>query len=128
MDAGTRLPIELWAGRDADQLASWLRAHPGVEVVCRDGSLVYRQGITEGAPDAVQVSDRFHLWQGLSKRVSDIAAAHRDCLAAAVPEPEPAHRRRTNCARRPTLAPAVTRSDCSRPSRDTPARPAVSAR
>lgn len=90
VDADTRLPIELWAGRYAEQLASWLRAHPGVEVVCRDGSLVYRQGITEGAPDAVQVSDRFHLWQGLSKRVSDIAAAHRDCLAAAVPEPEPA--------------------------------------
>ncbi len=90
VDAGTRLPIELWAGRDAEQLAAWLRAHPGVEVVCRDGSLVYRQGITDGAPDAVQVSDRFHLWQGLSKRVSDIAAAHRGCLPETVPEPEPA--------------------------------------
>lgn len=58
-------------------------------MVCRDGSLVYRQGIADGAPDAVQVSDRFHLWQGLSKRVGDIAA-HRGCLPAAVPEPEPA--------------------------------------
>ncbi|MGW3971020.1 transposase [Streptomyces ardesiacus] len=38
----------------------------------------------------MQVSDRSHLWQGLSKRVSDIAAAHRGCLSAAVPEPEPA--------------------------------------
>ncbi|MEW1552276.1 ISL3 family transposase [Streptomyces tsukubensis] len=90
VDASTRLPIELWSGRDAEQLAAWLRMHPGVEVVCRDGSLVYRQGINEGAPDAVQVSDRFHLWQGLSKRVSDIAAAHRGCLPEAVPEPEPA--------------------------------------
>ncbi|MEU9734826.1 ISL3 family transposase [Streptomyces sp. NPDC048002] len=90
VDADTRLPIDLWAGRDAEQLAAWLRTHPGVEVVCRDGSLVYRQGIADGAPDAVQVSDRFHLWQGLSKRVSDIAAAHRNCLPAAVPEPEPA--------------------------------------
>lgn len=59
VDAGTRMPIELWAGRDAEQPASWLGTHPGVEAVCRDGSLVYRQGITEGAPDAVQVSDRF---------------------------------------------------------------------
>ncbi|MEU2264740.1 transposase [Streptomyces sp. NPDC019645] len=90
VDADTRLPIELWAGRDAEQLAAWLRTHPGVEVVCRDGSPVYRQGIADGAPDAVQVSDRFHLWQGLSKRVGDIAAAHRGCLPAAVPEPEPA--------------------------------------
>ncbi|MFE7776209.1 hypothetical protein ACFU5O_20405 [Streptomyces sp. NPDC057445] len=42
------------------------------------------------APDAVQVSDRFHLWQGLSKRIGDIAATHRGCLPTAVPEPEPA--------------------------------------
>jgi transposase len=90
VDADSRLPIELWAGRDAEQLAAWLRTHPGVEVVCRDGSLVYRQGISDGAPDAVQVSDRFHLWQGLSKRVGDIAAAHRSCLPAAVPDPEAA--------------------------------------
>ncbi|MFI1471495.1 ISL3 family transposase [Streptomyces wuyuanensis] len=90
VDADTRLPIELWAGRDAEQLSAWLRTHPGVEVVCRDGSLVYRQGITDGAPDAVQVSDRFHLWQGLSKRVGDVAAAHRGCLPSAVSEHEPA--------------------------------------
>ncbi|MGW1729067.1 ISL3 family transposase [Streptomyces sp. NPDC002306] len=89
VDTDTRLPIDLWAGRDAGQLAAWLRTYPGVEVVCRDGSLVYRQGITDGAPDAVQVSDRFHLWQGLSRRVSDIAAAHHGCLPAAVPPPEP---------------------------------------
>ncbi len=90
VDADTRLPIALWAGRDAEQLAAWLHTHVGVEVACRDGSLTYRQGITDGAPAAVQVSDRFHLWQGLSKWVSDIAAAHRACLPAAVPEPEPA--------------------------------------
>ncbi|WP_078888147.1 ISL3 family transposase [Streptomyces sp. NRRL S-118] len=90
VDADTRLPLTLWEGRDAEQLAAWLRDHPGIEVVCRDGSLVYRQGITDGAPDAVQVSDRFHLWQGLSKRVADIAAAHRGCLSAAAPEPTPA--------------------------------------
>ncbi|WP_406483587.1 transposase [Streptomyces sp. NBC_01615] len=76
--------------RDAEQLAAWLHTHPGVEVVCRNGSLVYRQGITEGAPDAVQVSDRFHLWQGLSKRVGDVPAAHRGCLPAAVSEAGPA--------------------------------------
>ncbi|MFJ5720547.1 hypothetical protein [Streptomyces sp. NPDC093149] len=55
------------------------------QVACRDGSLTYRQGITTGAPDAVQVSDRFHLWQGLSRSVQDIASTHRGCLAAALP-------------------------------------------
>ncbi|MET9904761.1 transposase [Streptomyces sp. NPDC006446] len=84
VDATTRLPLTLWEGRDAEQLGRWLRDHPGVEVACRDGSLTYRQGITVGAPDAVQVSDRFHLWQGLSRRVQDIASAHRGCLPAAL--------------------------------------------
>ncbi|WP_435886763.1 ISL3 family transposase [Streptomyces microflavus] len=85
VDATTRLPLTLWEGRDAEQLSRWLRGHPGVEVACRDGSLTYRQGIAGGAPDAVQVSDRFHLWQGLSRRVQDIASAHRGCLPAALP-------------------------------------------
>ncbi|MFK0179619.1 ISL3 family transposase [Streptomyces xanthochromogenes] len=85
VDATTRLPLTLWEGRDAQQLGRWLRDHPGVEVACRDGSLAYRQGVTAGAPDAVQVSDRFHLWQGLSRRVQDIASTHRGCLPAALP-------------------------------------------
>lgn len=89
VDADTRLPITLWEGRDAEQLRDWLQAHPGVQIACRDGSPIYRQGITSGAPDAIQVSDRFHLWQGLSRRVQQIATAHRDCLAAAAPDPEP---------------------------------------
>lgn len=83
VDATTRLPLTLWEGRDAEQLSYWLRGHPGAEVVCRDGSLTYRQGIADGAPGAVQVSDRFHLWQGLSRRVQEVAAAHRGCLPAA---------------------------------------------
>ncbi|WJY53590.1 transposase [Streptomyces chengbuensis] len=85
VDATTRLPLTLWQGRDAEQLSQWLREHPGVAVACRDGSLTYRQGIHAGAPDAVQVSDRFHLWQGVSRRVQDITSAHRDCLPAALP-------------------------------------------
>ncbi|GLX37480.1 transposase [Streptomyces roseochromogenus] len=85
VDATTRLPLTLWEGRDAERLCRWLRDHPGVEVACRDGSLAYRQGITTGVPDAVQVSDRFHLWQYLSRRVQDIASAHRGCLPAGLP-------------------------------------------
>lgn len=41
----------------------------------------------------MQISDRFHMWQSLSRRAQDIAAAHRSCLPAARPpaeEPDPA--------------------------------------
>jgi hypothetical protein len=85
VDATTRLPLTLWEGRDAERLGRWLREHPGGEGGCRDGSLAYRQGITAGAREAVQVSGRLHLWQGLSRRVQDIASSHRGCLPAALP-------------------------------------------
>lgn len=122
VDATTLLPLTLWEGRDAVSLGRWLRQHPGVEVVCRDGSLAYRQGITSGAPYAVQVSDRFHLWQGLSRRVQDIAPAHRGCLAAALPpsyEISPAPVEEKNPPRTPsrTPGPGVMPSGCSRPCR-----------
>jgi len=84
VEATTRLPLTLWEEHDGEQLGRWLREHPGVEDACRDGSLTYRQGITAGAPDAVRVSDRFHLWQALSRRVQNIASAHRGCLPAAL--------------------------------------------
>ena len=94
VDTLTRLPIDLFAGRTSGALADWLLAHPGIGTVCRDGALVYRNGITAGAPNAVQVSDRFHLWQGLARKVDEAVSAHRACLtpppqAAPAPAPTP---------------------------------------
>jgi transposase len=59
--------IELWDGRDGDPLAKWLKEHPGVEIITRDRASAYAEGAREGAPQATQVADRFHLLQNLSK-------------------------------------------------------------
>lgn len=51
-------PIDLLPDRTAETLANWLRAHPEVEIVSRDRSGEYRAGISQGAPQAVQIADR----------------------------------------------------------------------
>lgn len=79
IDAVTHRRVDVLPDRKAATLAAWLREHPGVRVVCRDGSASYAEGIRQGAPDAVQVSDRWHLWHGLGKAIERTVTAHSQC-------------------------------------------------
>jgi transposase len=67
--AETGQRVDVLAGRTAELLETWLREHPGVEVVCRDGSGAYGEAVRRALPGAVQAGDRWHLWHGLAESV-----------------------------------------------------------
>src|SRR3569623_1861177 len=70
IDAVTHQRMDVLPDRKAATLAAWLRERPCAEVV------------RQGAAQAVQVSDRWHLWHGLGAAVEMTVIAHSTCWRA----------------------------------------------
>ncbi len=76
VDLERRKPIDLLPDRQASTLADWLRAHPSIGFVGRDRAGSYADGAREGAPQAVQIADRWHLLKNLSEAVERFMDRH----------------------------------------------------
>ena len=93
------LPIDLLPDRTVETVSAWLKKHPSIHTISRDGSSEYASAIKKGAPQAREVSDRWHLVKNLAGCVSvllaeSLALLRRAEAAAAVnsAEEEPSSR------------------------------------
>jgi transposase len=84
IDCESRKVVDVLVGRDAEPVAAWLQEHSKPAVICRDRATAYAEAARTAAPEAVQVADRFHLWQNLATAVEKCVARHKGCLTEPV--------------------------------------------
>jgi transposase len=71
IDLETHDLLDLLPDREAESVKQWLAAHPEIEIVSRDRAGAYADGATQGAPQAQQIADRWHLCKNLGDAVQD---------------------------------------------------------
>lgn len=79
-DLERQCPIALLEDRDAETLADWLKQHPTIRIIARDRGGIYAEGATKGAPQAIQVADRFHMLGNLADTLLPVFEQYADLL------------------------------------------------
>ncbi len=74
--------VDLLPTRDTAAVAAWLSKHPTVEVVSRDRACSFADAIRRGAPEAVQVADRWHLLNNLFEVLTRSLDRYRPAIRA----------------------------------------------
>jgi transposase len=70
------IPIDLLPDRTVETVTAWFQHHPSVEVISRDRASEYAVAARKGAPQAVQVADRWHVMKNLGEALEILLARH----------------------------------------------------
>src|SRR5438552_15461840 len=90
VDLESHRPIDLLPDRQAETAAAWMRDNPEIAVVSRDRGNEYAAAAAQGAPQAIQVADRFHMWKNLTEATQLLLARCEAEIAAIEEGEEPA--------------------------------------
>src|SRR5215213_1466926 len=75
--------IDLIEDREAGAVRVWLERHPQIKIVARDRGGAYAEAATKGAPQAVQVADRWHLMHNLAGALEEFLLHKKKVLREA---------------------------------------------
>jgi transposase len=71
VDLETHRLLDLLPDCERATVVNWLQEHPSIEIVSRDRAYNYGEAIRQGAPQAQQVADRWHLLANLGERLEE---------------------------------------------------------
>jgi len=89
VDGRTHKPIDLLDGRDGKCLKEWLKNNQQVKIVTRDRATAYASAISEVLPEAMQVADRFHLYQNLLVAIKNVTVQELPAKVKIIENSEP---------------------------------------
>jgi len=88
VDLEKQQAVELLPDREADTLTAWLRDHPGIEIICRDRASDYAKAASAGAPQAIQIADRWHVLKNLGEALQRMLNSQTKVLRLAAQQME----------------------------------------
>ncbi|KMT50232.1 hypothetical protein TU51_04230 [Bacillus cytotoxicus] len=107
IDQDTRRPITILESCTKEEVVEWLKQHPTIQIVSRDGSISYASAISEALPHAQQVADRWHI-------LKELLGAVKESLNQYVP----VEWKKMECLRSDRLIPIVRKTDSLRESHE----------
>jgi transposase len=69
-------PLDLLPSRKAAEVIAWLKRYPSIEMISRDRSGGYAEAARLGAPQAIQIADKWHLHKNLREALEVLLTRH----------------------------------------------------